>query len=73
VHLYEIARYLFYLNKTLDAAVNTIRQLLTSYSRLLLLEKRDSLVLLNFYNRISALEKDVQEIKKQSKSLKERL
>jgi hypothetical protein len=73
VHLYKIARYLFYLNKTLDVAVNTIRQLLTSYSRLLLLEKRDSLVLLNFYNRISALGKDVQEIKKQSKSLKERL
>jgi hypothetical protein len=73
VHLYEIARYLFYLNETLDVAVDTIRQLLASYSRLLLLEKRDSLVLLNFYNRISSLEKDVQGIKRRSESLKERL
>jgi hypothetical protein len=73
VHLHEIARHLFHSNETLDVAVDTIRRLLASYSRLLPLEKRDGPVLLNFHDRISALEKDVQGIKRRSESLKERL
>jgi hypothetical protein len=73
VHLYEIARHLFHSNETLDVAVDTIRRLLATYSRLLPPEKRDDPALFNFHDKISALEKDVQGIKRRSESLSERL
>jgi hypothetical protein len=73
VHLHEIARHLFHSNETLDVSVDTIRRLLASYSRLLPPEKREDPALLNFHDRISALEKDVQGIKRRSESLTERL
>jgi len=73
VHLHEIARHLFHSNETLDMAVNTIRRLLTIYVRLLPSKKRDDPALFNFHDKISALEKDVQRIKRRSKSLTERL
>jgi len=73
VHLHEIARHLFHSNETLDVAVDTIRRLLTIYGRLLPLEKRDDPALFNFHDTISALEKDVQGIKRRSESLTERL
>ena len=73
MHLHEIARHLFHSNETLDMAVNTIRRLLTIYVRLLPPKKRDDPALLNFHDKISAPEKDVQRIKRRSKSLTERL
>ncbi|RYO00961.1 hypothetical protein AA0121_g13295 [Alternaria tenuissima] len=73
VHLHEIARHLFHSNETLDVAVDTIRRLLASYLRLCPLEKRDDPALLSFHDRVSALEKDVQGIKRRSESLTERL
>jgi hypothetical protein len=54
-------------------AVDTIKRLLASYPRLLPPERRDDPVLLNFHDRISALDKDVQGIKRRSESLTERL
>jgi hypothetical protein len=73
VHLHEIARHLLHSNETLDVAVDTIKRLLGSYSRLFPPEKRDDPSLLSFHDRISALEKDVQGIKRRSESLTERL
>ena len=73
MHLHEIARHLFHSNETLDVAVDTIRRLLTIYARLLSPEKRDDPALFHFHDIISALEKDVQGIKRRSESLTERL
>jgi hypothetical protein len=73
VHLYKIARHLLHSNETLDVAVDTIKRLLASYSRLFPPEKREDQALPNFHDRISALEKDVQGIKRRSESLTERL
>jgi hypothetical protein len=73
VHLHEIARHLLHSNETLDVAVDTIKRLLASYPRLFPPEKREDPALLNFHDRISALEKDVQGIKRRSESLTERL
>jgi hypothetical protein len=41
VHLHEIARHLLHSNETLDVAVDTIKRLLASYSRLFPPEKRE--------------------------------
>jgi hypothetical protein len=60
-------------NETLDVAVDTIKRLLASYSRLFSPEKRDDPALLNLHDRISALEKDIQGIKGRSESLAVRL
>jgi hypothetical protein len=73
VHLHEIARHLLHSNETLDVAVDTIKRILASYPRLLPPERRDDLALLNLHDRTSALEKDVQGIKRQSESLTQRL
>ena len=73
MHLHEIARHLLHSNETLDVAVDTIKRILASYPRLLPPERRDGPTLLNLHDRTSALEKDVQGIKRRSESLAQRL